>query len=206
VRQNPPLRCRYCGLIWFLTLAVPRQKTQNGRNSAYYLGALFNKYIFILYIRGNYHPSSLMMRSDPQDLRRRASWDGVSGISRRQLLDDLQCRYEMENLSVLLCVFIRPLTSYLADHMPPSTMIPQHRCRHHSSPVDPSSPSLFSDYTCDKESFPGKTTTILEVHSDEVWNVAWSHDGTRLASASKDKTAIIWRIGVSWTDSQHLPC
>ncbi|KAG1754415.1 WD40-repeat-containing domain protein, partial [Suillus lakei] len=39
-------------------------------------------------------------------------------------------------------------------------------------------------------------TTILKVHSDEVWDVAWSHDGTHLASASKDKTAIIWRIGL----------
>ncbi|KAG2349550.1 WD40 repeat-like protein [Suillus weaverae] len=59
-----------------------------------------------------------------------------------------------------------------------------------------SSSSLFSDYTYDKKSFPRITTTILEVHSDEVWNVAWSHDGTHLASASKDKTAIIWRIGL----------
>ncbi|KAG1826914.1 WD40 repeat-like protein [Suillus subaureus] len=131
--------------------------------------------------------SSLMMCSDPQDLRRRASWDGASGISRRQLLDDLQ------------------------HYIPSSTMIPQrrfstllaqsreyqrYRCLYHNSLVDPSSSSLFSDHTCDKESFPRITTTILEVHSDEVWNVAWSHDGTRLASASKDKTAIIWRIGL----------
>jgi len=40
------------------------------------------------------------------------------------------------------------------------------------------------------------TTTILQVHTDEVWNVAWSHDGLYLASASKDKSAIIWRTGV----------
>ncbi|KAG1789467.1 WD40-repeat-containing domain protein [Suillus plorans] len=53
-----------------------------------------------------------------------------------------------------------------------------------------------SDHAYDKESFPRITTTILEVHSDEVWDVAWSHDGTHLASASKDKTAIIWRIGL----------
>ncbi|KAG2061593.1 WD40 repeat-like protein [Suillus hirtellus] len=131
--------------------------------------------------------SSLMMCSDPQDLRRRASWDGASGNSRRQLLDDLQ------------------------HYIPSSTMIPQRRfstlltqsreyqrqrCLYHNSPVNPSSSSLFSDHTCDKESFPRITTTILEVHSDEVWNVAWSHDGTHLASASKDKTAIIWRIGL----------
>ncbi|KAG2041820.1 hypothetical protein BDR03DRAFT_680239 [Suillus americanus] len=154
-----------------------------------------------------------MMCSDPQDLRRRASWDGVSGISRRQLLNDLRRQYEMEiSLCTPIC-FVQPLTSCLADHIPSSTTTPQRRfstlltqpreyqrhpsrCRYHSSPVDPSSSSLCGDHTCDKESFPQKTTTILKVHSDEVWNVAWSHDGTRLASASKDKTAIIWRIGL----------
>jgi len=57
--------------------------------------------------------------------------------------------------------------------------------------------SLFSDHHCDREDFPCVTTTVLDVHTDEVWNVAWSHDGLRLASASKDKTAIIWRIGAS---------
>ncbi|KAF9246442.1 WD40-repeat-containing domain protein [Melanogaster broomeanus] len=42
---------------------------------------------------------------------------------------------------------------------------------------------------------PWRHEVILDAHTDEVWNVAWSHDGLRLASASKDKTAIIWRIG-----------
>lgn len=161
------------------------------------------------------------MCSDPQDLRRRASWDGASGNSRRQLLDDLQRQYEIP-IEISLCAptcFVQSLTSCLTDYIPSSTMIPQRRfatlltqsreyqrqlCLYHNSPVNPSSSSLFSDHTCDKESFPRITTTILEVHSDEVWNVAWSHDGTHLASASKDKTAIIWRIGVSWTDLQHL--
>ncbi|KAG6820299.1 hypothetical protein H0H93_002563 [Arthromyces matolae] len=38
------------------------------------------------------------------------------------------------------------------------------------------------------------TTTVLDVHSDEVWNVEWGHDGMHLATASLDKTAIIWRL------------
>lgn len=62
--------------------------------------------------------------------------------------------------------------------------------------MNPSSFSLFGDHHCDKEGFPRVTTTILHAHTDEVWNVAWSHDGLRLASASKDKTAIIWRFSV----------
>jgi WD40 repeat protein len=44
--------------------------------------------------------------------------------------------------------------------------------------------------------FPRVTTIILQVHTDEVWNIAWSHDGLYLASASGDKSAIIWRTGV----------
>ncbi|KAG1770363.1 WD40-repeat-containing domain protein [Suillus placidus] len=68
-----------------------------------------------------------------------------------------------------------------------------------------SSSSLFSDHTYDKESFPRITTsTILEVHSDEVWDMAWSHDGTHLASASKDRTAIIWRIGLEAEPSSRV--
>ena len=57
--------------------------------------------------------------------------------------------------------------------------------------------SLYTDHLCDKSVFPRITTAILEVHTDEVWNLEWSHSGNYLASASKDKTAIIWRVEVS---------
>jgi len=70
------------------------------------------------------------------------------------------------------------------------------KCVYHNSPLDSSNFSLYSDHRCDKSEFPRITTTILEVHTDEVWNIEWSHDGAYLASASKDKTAIIWRRGV----------
>ncbi|KAF8440042.1 WD40-repeat-containing domain protein [Boletus edulis BED1] len=57
--------------------------------------------------------------------------------------------------------------------------------------------SPLSDYQYDREDFSCITTNILDAHTDEVWNIAWSHDGLRLASASKDKTAIIWQMGAS---------
>jgi WD40 repeat protein len=39
-----------------------------------------------------------------------------------------------------------------------------------------------------------RTKHILEHHSDEVWFVQFSHDGNLLATASKDRTAIIWDL------------
>ena len=38
---------------------------------------------------------------------------------------------------------------------------------------------------------------VLSGHSDEVWNLAWSNDGSRLATASKDNTAKIWNTEVN---------
>ncbi|KZT71398.1 WD40 repeat-like protein [Daedalea quercina L-15889] len=129
--------------------------------------------------------SSLMMCSDPEDLRQRARWDGASGHSRRRLLGSLQ------------------------QYIPSSVMIPQRRfatlldqarayqqslCLYHNAPSNSRTFSLYNDHLCDKEAFPRVTTAILEVHSDEVWNLEWSHSGNYLASASKDKTAIIWRV------------
>lgn len=32
----------------------------------------------------------------------------------------------------------------------------------------------------------------LDVHADEVWYLEFSHDGTKLATASKDQTVIIY--------------
>jgi WD40 repeat protein len=45
-----------------------------------------------------------------------------------------------------------------------------------------------------QESILFPSLQILDTHRDEVWHVQFSHSGTMLASASKDTTALIWRV------------
>jgi len=52
--------------------------------------------------------------------------------------------------------------------------------------------SLLTDHACDSNAFPSATIKILSGHTDEVWDIKFSHDGTRLASSSKDSCVIIW--------------
>jgi WD40 repeat protein len=71
------------------------------------------------------------------------------------------------------------------------------QCIYHNAPITPQHFSLYADHTCDTNLFPRITTTILQVHTDEVWSLEWSHSGKFLASASKDKSVIVWSVGVS---------
>ena len=73
----------------------------------------------------------------------------------------------------------------------------QARCLYHNAPTNARTFSLYADHACDADAFPRITTAILQVHDDEVWNLQWSHSGKYLATASKDRSAIIWHIDVS---------
>jgi WD40 repeat protein len=74
----------------------------------------------------------------------------------------------------------------LLDHVK-QTQINQ--CRYHNTA---SSPSLYCDHICDRNDFPLHATIELTRHSDEIWYVEFSHDGSKLATASKDRTVIIY--------------
>lgn len=54
--------------------------------------------------------------------------------------------------------------------------------------------SLYHDHVCKSGSFPSVTTHVLADHHDEVWRIEWSPNGNMLASASKDKTVVIWQL------------
>ncbi|CAI5997853.1 unnamed protein product [Closterium sp. NIES-65] len=71
------------------------------------------------------------------------------------------------------------------------------RCHYHN--VADEALTLFTDHSCGREMIPTVTTQVLEQHSDEVWCVQFSHEGTRLATASKDHTAVVWQIDDSFS-------
>ncbi|KAI8817138.1 WD40-repeat-containing domain protein [Fimicolochytrium jonesii] len=127
--------------------------------------------------------SSFIMCPNAESLRVRAQWDGAEGLSRASLLNTLQA------------------------YMPSATMIPPHRldvlldqavqlqkmnCLYHN--VDEDDTTLYVDHCCSRQRFPCNTTHIFDEHTDEVWFIAFSHNGNYLASASRDTRVAIWSL------------
>ncbi|KAL9388212.1 hypothetical protein Peur_016817 [Populus x canadensis] len=95
----------------------------------------------------------------------------------------------------------------LHNFLPPSLMIHPTRlesiieeaislrrlsCLYHN--ISDRNVSLYSDHKCGMSRLPCQAKQILHMHVDEVWFLQFSHNGKYLASASKDKSAIIWEV------------
>jgi WD40 repeat protein len=72
-------------------------------------------------------------------------------------------------------------------------LLQQNNCVYHNQDVPT---GLLNDHSCPRHEFPIQSTYIFQEHRDEVWYMAFSHDGTKLASASRDARAIIWDVEV----------
>ncbi|RMX57360.1 hypothetical protein pdam_00016009 [Pocillopora damicornis] len=131
--------------------------------------------------------SGLVMYTTKEELHKKAEWNGKGYLSRHKLMDRLQ------------------------SFLPASVMLPPHRlrtllnqavelqkekCPYHNTKLELGlhSFSLLSDHLCSRNVLPCETKYILTEHSDEVWFLKFSHDGTKLASGSKDGTVIIWDV------------
>ncbi|KXT17582.1 hypothetical protein AC579_6167 [Pseudocercospora musae] len=129
--------------------------------------------------------SSLVMCHSAADLRSTADWDGCEGESRSNLLSDV------------------------SRFISPSVMIPEHRlaqllnavqetqileCRYHNTTAQP---SLYTDHECSADDFPLHQQIELRNHSDEVWFLEFSHDGTMLATAGKEGLVVVYDT-VKW--------
>ncbi|RSM01725.1 hypothetical protein CDV31_011248 [Fusarium ambrosium] len=124
--------------------------------------------------------SSLLMCRSVEDLMVRAEWDGVGGESRKRLL------------------------SQLSKCISPSVMLPENRlavlleqvkqsqidtCLYHTEAL---SPSLYSDHLCDKRNFPTEVAVEVSDLDGEIWQVQFSHDGTRMAACGSSDYVMIW--------------
>lgn len=126
----------------------------------------------------------LCMCTSPEEVRSHAGWPGAGSKSRKAVLEKLQ-RYIPSNellqenrLENLLC---QTIAQQKENTMFPYTKKPQ--------------VSLLEDMVHCQERMPQKILHCLEGHEDEVWFVQFSHHGHFLASASRDSSVIIWRIG-----------
>ena len=64
-------------------------------------------------------------------------------------------------------------------------------CAHHNAPPGAPPPSLLRDHACGREALPTVCVAVLEAHADEVWHLAFSHAGSRLASAGRDCSVML---------------
>ncbi|KAG6048586.1 hypothetical protein E4U39_007233 [Claviceps sp. Clav50 group G5] len=163
------------------------------RDTANALQVLRNELTPLHHDTGKLHLlSSLLMCLSTNELMTKANWDGARGESRRRLLIDLSS-----------CIS-------------PSVMLPEGRlavllqqvkqsqinnCIYHTAA---SSPSLYSDHICDRSNFP--TEVVLELPDagmGEVWEVQFSHDGSKLASCGSTNVVSIWETQ-TFMDSASL--
>ena len=124
--------------------------------------------------------SSLMMSQSADDLRSQANWDGADGDSRSELLSEIST-----SISPSVMIPEHRLATLLSDHQ-------QHQilnCQYHNTPVQP---SLYTDHQCSPNDFPLETRLELRHHTDEVWYLQFSHDGSMLATAGRDGLVCVY--------------
>ena len=126
------------------------------------------------------HALSTLLMCPAEDLRTKAHWPNTIEESRETLLQDL-------SRSIAPSVMLRE--HRLAELFDQVKQAQINSCLYHNTSIPP---SLYSDHMCSRDGFPLRTSLLLEEHSDEVFHVRFSPDGTKLASASMDKTAIIY--------------
>ncbi|KAL3487885.1 WD domain protein [Aspergillus germanicus] len=129
---------------------------------------------------GRLHALSSLLMCPPEHLHDQAGWDGSIGSSRERLLSELS-----KSISPSVMIPDNRLATLL-DHVKQNQI---NQCLYHNTALPP---SLYSDHMCDRNDFPLSTRLELTRHSDEVWHCQFSHDGTRLVTAGRDNSVIIY--------------
>jgi WD40 repeat protein len=120
-----------------------------------------------------------------------------------------------QNCLVSMSVYSEMMVELMfAESISPSVMIPENRlailldevkdgwvqnCLYHNTA---GSPSLYTDHVCDPDNFPMHSSLELRDHEDEVWYLAFSNDGSKLATAGLDRSVFIYDVNNSF-ECQH---
>lgn len=123
----------------------------------------------------------LCMCSSPDEIRKRAKWEGTGRASRSAVLRNLQKYIPASEL--LAENRLQVLLQQAVDGQKQRTMFPYTRQKRIS---------LLEDLEHCPDRVPRQAMFRLSGHSDEVWFVQFSHNGRYIASASKDTTVIVW--------------
>ncbi|KAE8154199.1 WD domain protein [Aspergillus avenaceus] len=129
---------------------------------------------------GRLHALSSLLMCPPEHLHDQAGWDGSINSSRERLLSELS-----KSISPSVMIPDNRL-AVLLDHVKRNQI---NQCLYHNTATPP---SLYSDHMCDREDFPLRIGIELSQHSDEVWYCQFSHDGTKLVTAGRDRGVIIY--------------
>lgn len=123
----------------------------------------------------------LCMCASPEEMRRRAKWAGTGVRSRTAVLQSLQRFIPPSQL--LAENRLQVLLKQAIDVQKERALYPYTR---------QTTVSLLEDLEHCPARVPRKPLFRLSGHTDEVWFVQFSHNGRYLASASKDRSVIIW--------------
>lgn len=126
------------------------------------------------------HTLSSLLMCTQKELEVQLKWPEDPEESRQILLENL-------TKSIAPSVMIRD--HRLAELLDQVKAAQINQCLYHNTSVPP---SLYSDHLCNQEDFPSKQWMILEEHAGEVYCVAFSPDGSKLATAGEDKICIIY--------------
>lgn len=126
--------------------------------------------------------SLLMMCSNATELNLKAKCGGNIEAFRETLLENVT-----KQLPLSMCLPSNRLEQLFDQALETQ----ERRCLYHN---EEKTERLLVDHVCDRNSFPTKAIHVFDNHQDEVWYMKFSHDGSRLASASRDSKAIIFDL------------
>ncbi|KAI6660096.1 hypothetical protein LOD99_14437 [Oopsacas minuta] len=137
--------------------------------------------------------SSCMMCRSVEELKTCANWSGSKGDSRQLLVERLECYLPVQ--AVLpgdrMDELLRQSLQWQISQCPCHNMYVVRETEHEG---------LLQDHLCSDDLLPSETRFILKEHTDEVWFLQFSHDGSKLASGCKDGKIIIYDFSIIITE------